>query len=208
MEDAQDSLILALPKGRVFEDIIPMLKGSELELFDDPNKTRKLLLDTKNSKFKILLVRGWDVPTYVTAGAAHLGIVGKDILIEKESEEFIELKDLEIGKCRLSLAGKKDLLLGSTRMKIATKYPKSSIKFMESIGIQSEIIYLHGAQEIAPLLGLSDAIIDLVESGNTLKDNGLHEIQMIREISTRLIVNRAALKTKSGLINELLEVFS
>tara|TARA_B100001029_G_scaffold125219_1_gene104430 strand:+ start:7122 stop:7748 length:627 start_codon:yes stop_codon:yes gene_type:complete len=208
MEDAQDSLILALPKGRVFEDIIPMLKGSELELFDDPNKTRKLLLDTKNSKFKILLVRGWDVPTYVTAGAAHLGIVGKDILIEKESEEFIELKDLEIGKCRLSLAGKKDLLLGSTRMKIATKYPKSSIKFMESIGIQSEIIYLHGAQEIAPLLGLSDAIIDLVESGNTLKDNGLHEIQVIREISTRLIVNRAALKTKSGLINELLEVFS
>ena len=208
MEDAQDSLILALPKGRVFEDIIPMLKGSELELFDDPNKTRKLLLDTKNSKFKILLVRGWDVPTYVTAGAAHLGIVGKDILIEKESEEFIELKDLAIGKCRLSLAGKKDLLLGSTRMKIATKYPKSSIKFMESIGIQSEIIYLHGAQEIAPLLGLSDAIIDLVESGNTLKDNGLHEIQVIREISTRLIVNRAALKTKSGLINELLEVFS
>ena len=208
MEDAQDSLILALPKGRVFEDIIPMLKGSELELFDDPNKTRKLLLDTKNSKFKILLVRGWDVPTYVTSGAAHLGIVGKDILIEKESEEFIELKDLEIGKCRLSLAGKKDLLLGSTRMKIATKYPKSSIKFMESIGIQSEIIYLHGAQEIAPSLGLSDAIIDLVESGNTLKDNGLHEIQVIREISTRLIVNRAALKTKSGLINELLEVFS
>lgn len=208
MEDAQDSLILALPKGRVFEDIIPMLKGSELELFDDPNKTRKLLLDTKNSKFKILLVRGWDVPTYVTAGAAHLGIVGKDILIEKESEEFIELKDLAIGKCRLSLAGKKDLLLGSTRMKIATKYPKSSIKFMESIGIQSEIIYLHGAQEIAPILGLSDAIIDLVESGNTLKENGLHEIQVIREISTRLIVNRAALKTKSGLINELLEVFS
>jgi len=208
MEDAQDSLILALPKGRVFEDIIPMLKGSELELFDDPNKTRKLLLDTKNSKFKILLVRGWDVPTYVTAGAAHLGIVGKDILIEKESEEFIELKDLAIGKCRLSLAGKKDLLLGSTRMKIATKYPKSSIKFMESIGIQSEIIYLHGAQEIAPILGLSDAIIDLVESGNTLKENGLHEIQVIREISTRLIVNRAALKTKSRLINELLEVFS
>ena len=208
MEDAQDSLILALPKGRVFEDIIPMLKGSELELFDDPNKTRKLLLDTKNSKFKILLVRGWDVPTYVTAGAAHLGIVGKDILIEKESEEFIELKDLEIGKCRLSLAGKKDLLLGSTRMKIATKYPKSSIKFMESIGIQSEIIYLHGAQEIAPLLSLSDAIIDLVESGNTLKENGLSEIQVIREISTRLIVNRAALKTKSRLINELLEVFS
>ena len=207
MEDKQESLILALPKGRVYEDIRPILKGSNFELIDDPKKTRKLVLDTKNKKVKILLVRGWDVPAYVTSGAAHLGIVGKDILIEKESEEFIELKDLEIGKCRLSLAGKKDLLIGTARMKIATKYPKSSIKFMESIGIQSEIIYLHGAQEIAPIMGLSDAIIDLVESGKTLKENGLHEIQVIRDISTRLIANKAALKTKSPLIQELLNVF-
>lgn len=207
MEDKQESLILALPKGRVYEDVLPILKGSNFELTDDPKKTRKLVLDTKNKKVKILLVRGWDVPAYVTSGAAHLGVVGKDILIEKESEEFIELKDLEIGKCRLSLAGKKDLLIGTTRMRIATKYPKSSIKFMESIGIQSEIIYLHGAQEIAPIMGLSDAIIDLVESGKTLKENGLHEIQVIRDISTRLIANKAALKTKSSLIQELVDVF-
>jgi len=207
MEDKQESLILALPKGRVYEDIHPILEGSKFELTDDPKKTRKLVLDTKNKKVKILLVRGWDVPAYVTSGAAHLGVVGKDILIEKESEEFIELKDLEIGKCRLSLAGKKDLLIGTTRMKVATKYPKSSIKFMESIGIQSEIIYLHGAQEIAPIMGLSDAIIDLVESGKTLKENGLHEIQVIRDISTRLIANKAALKTKSSLIQELVDVF-
>ena len=207
MEDKQESLILALPKGRVYEDILPILKDSNFELTDDPKKTRKLVLDTKNKKVKILLVRGWDVPAYVTSGAAHLGVVGKDILIEKETEEFIELKDLEIGKCRLSLAGKKDLLIGTTRMKVATKYPKSSIKFMESIGIQSEIIYLHGAQEIAPIMGLSDAIIDLVESGKTLKENGLHEIQVIRDISTRLIANKAALKTKSSLIQELVDVF-
>ena len=207
MEDKQKSLILALPKGRVYEDVLPILKGSNFELTDDPKKTRKLVLDTKNKKVKILLVRGWDVPAYVTSVAAHLGVVGKDILIEKESEEFIELKDLEIGKCRLSLAGKKDLLIGTTRMKVATKYPKSSIKFMESIGIQSEIIYLHGAQEIAPIMGLSDAIIDLVESGKTLKENGLHEIQVIRDISTRLIANKAALKTKSSLIQELVDVF-
>ena len=207
MEDKQKSLILALPKGRVYEDVLPILKGSNFELTDDPKKTRKLVLDTKNKKVKILLVRGWDVPAYVTSGAAHLGVVGKDILIEKESEEFIELKDLEIGKCRLSLAGKKDLLIVTTRMKVATKYPKSSIKFMESIGIQSEIIYLHGAQEIAPIMGLSDAIIDLVESGKTLKENGLHEIQVIRDISTRLIANKAALKTKSSLIQELVDVF-
>jgi len=207
MEDKQESLILALPKGRVYEEVLPILKGSNFELTDDPKKSRKLVLDTKNKKVKILLVRGWDVPAYVTSGAAHLGVVGKDILIEKESEEFIELKDLEIGKCRLSLAGKKDLLIGTTRMKVATKYPKSSIKFMESIGIQSEIIYLHGAQEIAPIMGLSDAIIDLVESGKTLKENGLHEIQVIRDISTRLIANKAALKTKSSLIQELVDVF-
>ena len=207
MEGKQESLILALPKGRVYEDIRPILKGSKFELTDDPKKTRKLVLDTKNKKVKVLLVRGWDVPAYVTSGAAHLGIVGKDILIEKESEEFIELKDLEIGKCRLSLAGKKNLLIGSTRMKVATKYPKSSIKFMESIGIQSEIIYLHGAQEIAPIMGLSDAIIDLVESGKTLKENGLHEIQVIRDISTRLIANKAALKTKPSLIQELVNIF-
>ena len=208
MEDKQELLILALPKGRVLEDILPILKGSEFELKDNPKKTRKLVFDTKISQVKILLVRGWDIPAYVTSGAAHIGIVGKDILLEKDSEEFIELKDLEIGKCRLSLAGKKDLLIGSTRMKIATKYPKSSINFMESIGVQSEIIYLHGAQEIAPLMGLSDAIIDLVESGKTLKDNGLHEIQVIRDISTRLIVNRAALKTKSELIHKLVDVFN
>ena len=208
MEGTEESLILALPKGRVYEKVLPILKGSQFELIDDPTKTRKLVLDTKNSKVKILLVRGWDVPAYVTSGVAHLGVVGKDILIEKESEEFIELKDLEIGQCRLSLAGKKDLLMGSTRMKIATKYPKSSIKFMESIGIQSEIIYLHGAQEIAPLMGLSDAIIDLVESGKTLKENGLREIQVIRDISTRLIANKAALKTKSILIQELVGVFT
>tara|TARA_Y100001970_G_C14180197_1_gene829386 strand:+ start:1026 stop:1652 length:627 start_codon:yes stop_codon:yes gene_type:complete len=207
MEGKQDSLILALPKGRVYEDVLPFLQGSKFQLKDDPKKTRKLVLDTQNNKFKILLVRGWDVPTYVNSGAAHLGIVGKDILIEKESEEFIELKDLGIGRCRLSLAGKKDLMLGSTRMRIATKYPKSSINFMESIGIQSEIIYLHGAQEIAPKLGLSDAIIDLVESGKTLKQNGLKEIQVIRDITTRLIVNKAALKTKSKLIEEFVNVF-
>ena len=207
MEDKQESLILALPKGRVFEEVLPILADSNFELIDDPKKTRKLVLDTKNKKVKVLLVRGWDVPAYVTSGAAHIGIVGKDILIEKESEEFIELKDLEIGKCRLSLAGKKDLLIGTTRMRVATKYPKSSIKFMESIGIQSEIIYLHGAQEIAPIMGLSDAIIDLVESGKTLKENGLHEIQVIRDISTRLIANKAALKTKSSLIQELVDVF-
>ena len=200
--------VLALPKGRVFDDFIPLLQDTEFALKDDPQNSRKMLLDTKRPEVKILVIRGWDVPTYITSGAAHLGVVGKDILKEKEEEEFVELADLGIGKCRLSLAGNENLLLGSSKLKIATKYPKAATKFMESIGIQAEIIYLHGAQEIAPILGLSDAIIDLVDTGKTLKENGLEEIKFISDISTRLIANKASLKTQSKLINEIKEALS
>ena len=164
-----------------------------------------MLLDTKHPSVKVLIIRGWDVPTYITSGAAHIGIVGKDILMEKEEEEFIELADLGLGKCRLSLAGYDDVLSGSVRLKIATKYPKISTKFMNSIGIQPEIIYLNGAQEIAPVLGLSDAIIDLVDTGKTLTANGLTEIKTIEDISMRLIANKASMKTKSMIINEIME---
>ena len=198
-----NSLILALPKGRVYEDFMPLIQESQFAIKDDPKKSRKMLLDTKHPEVKVLIIRGWDVPTYITSGAAHLGVVGKDILMEKEEEEFVELNDLAIGKCRLSLAGHSDVLAGSNRLKIATKYPKSSTKFMNSIGIQAEIIYLNGAQEIAPILGLSDAIIDLVDTGKTLKENGLKEIKTIADISTRLIANKASIKTRSSLINDI-----
>ena len=198
-------LILALPKGRVYEDFIPLLDKTQFAIKDDVKKSRKLLLDTKHPSVKVLIIRGWDVPTYITSGAAHIGVVGKDILMEKEEEEFVELVDLGLGKCRLSFAGYEDILKGSARLKIATKYPKSSTKFMNSIGIQPEIIYLNGAQEIAPVLGLSDAIIDLVDTGNTLTANGLKEIKTIADISTRLIANKASIKTKSTIINEIME---
>ena len=200
-----NSLILALPKGRVYEDFIPLLEKTQFAIKDDVKKSRKMLLDTKHPSVKVLIIRGWDVPTYITSGAAHIGIVGKDILMEKEEEEFVELADLGLGKCRLSLAGYEDVLTGSARLKIATKYPKSSTKFMNSIGIQPEIIYLNGAQEIAPVLGLSDAIIDLVDSGKTLTANGLTEIKTIEDISMRLIANKASMKTKSMIINEIME---
>ena len=200
-----NSLILALPKGRVYEDFIPLLEKTQFAIKDDVKKSRKMLLDTKHPGVKVLIIRGWDVPTYITSGAAHIGIVGKDILMEKEEEEFVELADLGLGKCRLSLAGYEDVLRGSARLKIATKYPKSSTKFMNAIGIQPEIIYLNGAQEIAPVLGLSDAIIDLVDTGKTLTANGLTEIKTIADISTRLIANKASIKTKSTIINEIME---
>ena len=200
-----NSLILALPKGRVYEDFIPLLEKTQFANKDDVKKSRKMLLDTKHPSVKVLIIRGWDVPTYITSGAAHIGIVGKDILMEKEEEEFVELADLGLGKCRLSLAGYEDVLTGSARLKIATKYPKISTKFMNSIGIQPEIIYLNGAQEIAPVLGLSDAIIDLVDTGKTLTANGLTEIKIIADISTRLIANKASIKTKATIINEIME---
>ena len=203
MISTEDKLILALPKGRVFEECLPLIQGSKFQLLDDPSATRKILLDTATPEVKVLLIRGWDVPTYVTFGAAHVGIVGKDILLEKSSDEFIELEDLHIGKCRISLAGKKEIIEGRTRLKVATKYPDTAKRFLESLAIQAEIVYLHGSQEIAPLMGLCEAIIDLVDSGKTLKENGLEEVKVIREISSRLIVNKAALKTKNELIKEI-----
>jgi ATP phosphoribosyltransferase len=203
MISTEDKLILALPKGRVFEECLPLIQGSKFQLLDDPSATRKILLDTATPEVKVLLIRGWDVPTYVTFGAAHVGIVGKDILLESSSEEFIELEDLHIGKCRISLAGKKEIIEGRTRLKVATKYPDTAKRFLESLAIQAEIVYLHGSQEIAPLMGLCEAIIDLVDSGKTLKENGLEEMKVIREISSRMIVNKAALKTKNELIKEI-----
>ena len=200
-----NSFILALPKGRVFEDFIPILQKTQFALKDDPKKSRKMLLDTQHKNVKVLVIRGWDVPTYITSGAAHMGVVGKDILMEKEEEEFVELLDLNTGKCRLSLAGNEEILTGTSRLRIATKYPKSSTKFMNSLGVQAEIIYLNGAQEIAPVLGLSDAIIDFVDTGKTLKENGLDEIKVVADITTRLIANKASIKTRSYLINEIIE---
>jgi len=203
MISTEDKLILAIPKGRVFEECLPLIQGSKFQLLDDPRATRKILLDTATPDVKVLLIRGWDVPTYVTFGAAHVGIVGKDILLENSSEEFIELEDLHIGKCRISLAGKKETIEGRARLKVATKYPYTAKRFLESLAIQAEIVYLHGSQEIAPLMGLCEAIIDLVDSGKTLKENGLEEMKVIREISSRMIVNKAALKTKNELIKEI-----
>ena len=192
----------------MFDDFIPILQETEFALKDDPKKSRKMLLDTKRSEVKVLVIRGWDVPTYITSGAAHLGVVGKDILKEKEEEEFVELSDLGIGRCRLSLAGHDNTLQGTSKLRIATKYPKTATNYMNSIGIQAEIIYLHGAQEIAPILDLSDAIIDLVDTGKTLEENGLKELKQISDISTRLIANKASLKTQSVLVNEVKEALT
>ena len=195
-----------MPKGRVFRDFLPKLENTAFALKDNPDNSRKMLLDTHHPDLKVLIIRGWDVPAYITSGAAHLGVVGKDILMEKVDEEFVELLDLKIGECRLSLAGKDSLGSHSSRIRVATKYPKTAMSYMDKIGVQAEIIYLHGSQEIAPILGLADVIIDLVDTGDTLKANGMNEIEVVSDISTRLIANKASLKTRSRMINEIVEV--
>ena len=202
------NLVLAIQKGRVLDTYLNLIKGTKFDIKEDPKETRKILIETQSTKMKVLVVRGWDIPTYVSLGIADLGVVGKDILLEKANEHFIELEDLSICNCRLSLAGKRSDLMKSYKLSVATKYPKTARNFLEENGIQPDVIYLHGAQEIAPELGLSDAIVDLVDSGNTLKENGLEEIKKIRDISTRLIANVACLKTKESLIDEYKSIIS
>jgi len=204
--DKTGKLILALPKGRVLKKFCTLLQNTQFDLVEDPENTRKILLKTKSSDLQVLILRGWDIPIFVSSGAAHLGVVGKDILLENNSEEFIELMDLRIGKCRISLAGQSKEVLKEPRLRVATKYTKLATEYLYSKEIQPDIIYLRGSQEIAPSLNLSDAIIDLVETGRTLKQNSLMEIDVIREISSRLIANKAALKTKGDLIEELKSV--
>lgn len=196
-------LILALPKGRVLKKFCTLLKNTKFNLVENPENTRKILLKTKSPDLQVLIIRGWDVPVFVSSGVAHVGVVGKDILLESNSEEFIELMDLQIGKCRISLAGQNKELLKEPRLRVATKYTKLAEEYLSSKEIQPDIIYLRGSQEIAPSLNLSDAIIDLVETGRTLTENSLVEIDIIRNISSRLIANKAALKTKGDLIEEL-----
>tara|TARA_Y100000590_G_scaffold179452_2_gene204571 strand:- start:341 stop:964 length:624 start_codon:yes stop_codon:yes gene_type:complete len=201
-------LIIAIQKGRVLDKFLDLIKETRFQLKKNPKKTRKILIDTNTPNIKVLVVRGWDIPTYVSSGIAHLGIVGKDIIMEKESEEFIELEDLSICKCRLSLAAKSLNFNRKSKLKVATKYPNIAKTFLEEKGLQSDIIYLHGSQEIAPEMGLSDVIIDLVDSGKTLKENGLKEIEVVRDISTRLIANIASLKTKKNLIEDFMSSFN
>ena len=179
------------------------MEKTEFSLKDDPNLSRKLLLDTKTPNLKIIIIRGWDIPTYVLSGAAHFGVVGKDVLLEKHSNDYFEIADLDIAHCRISLAAPEIFNNNSSKIRVATKYPKFSSDFLATKGIQAETIYLNGSIEIAPSLGLCDAIIDLVATGKTLKENGLKEVEVIKDITSRLIVNKAALKTKNSIADEL-----
>jgi len=199
---------IALAKGRILKDSLPLLKHAGIELRDDPDTSRKLILDTSIDAVKVVLIRATDVPTYVQWGAADVGVAGKDTLVEHGGEGLYEPLDLRIAKCRLMVAGHPDASLDGQRLRIATKYVKAAKQHFAAKGQQVEIIKLYGSMELAPLVGLSDLIVDLVESGNTLKANGLVPLEHVMDISSRLVVNKASWKMKHETIISLVDILS
>ena len=190
-------LTIALSKGRIFEQTLPLLAHAGIVPLEDPETSRKLILETTNPRVKFVIIRASDVPTYVEYGAADLGVAGKDVLLEHGGEGLYEPLDLGIARCRLMVAGRPDSPEPhARRLRIATKYVRSAERYYASKGRQVEIIKLYGSMELAPLVGLADLIVDLVESGNTLKANGLVPLEHIADISSRLVVNKASWKMK------------
>ncbi|MEE9355623.1 MAG: ATP phosphoribosyltransferase [Methylococcaceae bacterium] len=200
-------LTIAVSKGRIYEEALPLLKQSGIQPVDDPKTSRKLILNTTRDDVKLVIIRATDVPTFVEYGAADMGIAGKDVLLEHGAESLYEPLDLKIASCRLMTATHKDKLQLSGKIRVATKYVKTAKLYFASQGIQAEIIKLYGSMELAPLVGLADCIVDLVDTGNTLKANDLEPRELITEISSRLVVNKAAMKMKHQAIQTLIDQF-
>ena len=195
-------LTIALSKGRILDQTLPLLEKAGLTVSNNELKSRKLILDTNLSDIKVIVIRASDVPVFVQHGAADLGIAGKDVLLEHGADGIFELLDLKISKCQLMVAAKENQNLNKSTLKVATKYAKSAKKYFFSKGQQIEVIKLSGAMELAPIVGLSDCIVDLVDTGNTLKANNLIPLDLIYNISSRLIVNSAAFNTNHSQIND------
>ena len=195
-------LTIALSKGRILDQTLPLLEKAGLSVSTKELKSRKLILDTNLEDVKVIVIRASDVPVFVQHGAADLGIAGKDVLLEHGADGVFELLDLGISKCRLMVASRENQNLNKSTLKVATKYVKSAKKYFFSKGQQVEVIKLSGAMELAPIVGLSDCIVDLVDTGNTLKANNLVPLDLIHNISSRLIVNSAAFNTKHSQIND------
>lgn len=207
------TLTLALSKGRIFDETVPLLEAAGLAPLEDPESSRKLVIGTRNRDVALLIVRASDVPTYVEHGAADLGVAGKDVLIEHGGEGLYQPLDLEIGRCRMVVATRRGFdWSGSVqrggRVRVATKYVRIAREHFAAKGMHVDLIKLYGSMELAPLTGLADAIVDLVSSGNTLKANSLTAVEEIMPISARLVVNPAALKLKRAMVQPLIETLA
>ena len=201
----KDTLTIALSKGRIFEETMPLLKAAGIEALDDPETSRKLILDTNQENVKLVIIRATDVPVYVQYGAADLGVTGKDVLMEHGGEGLYEMLDLHIAKCKLMTAGFKDKPLPEGQLKVATKFVNCTRDYFAKQGRQIEIIKLYGSMELAPIVGLADIIVDVVQTGSTLKANGLVPLEHMADISSRMIVNTASMKMKHERLKDLLE---
>jgi ATP phosphoribosyltransferase len=205
-------ITLALSKGRIFEETLPLLAAAGIVVSEDPEKSRKLILSTSRPDVRVVLVRASDVPTYVEHGGADIGVAGKDILIEHGGSNLYQPLDLNIAKCRMSVAVRADFdyeaaVKQGSRIRVATKYTTIARDHFANKGVHVDLIKLYGSMELAPLTGLADAIVDLVSTGNTLKANHLLEVEHIMDISSRLVVNQAALKLKREAIRPLIDIF-
>ena len=206
------TITLALSKGRIFDETLPLLKAAGIEVLEDPEKSRKLILPTNQPQVRVVLVRATDVPTYVQYGGADLGVTGKDTLIEHGAQGLYQPLDLNIARCRMSVAVRADFdyanaVKQGSRLKVATKYTTIARDFFATKGVHVDLIKLYGSMELAPLTGLADAIVDLVSTGSTLKANHLVEVEKIMDISSRLVVSPAALKLKREPLRALIEAF-
>jgi ATP phosphoribosyltransferase len=207
-----DLITLALSKGRIFDETLPLLKAAGIEVLEDPEKSRKLILPTSRPDVQIVMVRASDVPTYVQYGGADLGVVGWDTLLETGVQGLYVPLDLKIAKCRVSVAVRDGFdyaaaVKQGSRLKVATKYVNIAREFFASKGVHVDLIKLYGSMELAPLMGMADAIVDLVSTGGTLRANKLIEVERIMDISSRLVVNQASLKLKQAQIKPILIAF-
>jgi ATP phosphoribosyltransferase len=211
-------ITLALSKGRIFDETLPLLRAAGVDVLDDPEKSRKLILATSQEHVRVVIVRATDVPTYVQYGGADLGVTGLDTLIEHGADwgggaGLYQPLDLQIARCRVSVAVRADFDYASavrqgSRLKVATKYVNIAREFFAAKGVHVDLIKLYGSMELAPLTGLADAIVDLVSTGGTLKANNLVEVERVMDISSRLVVNQAALKLKQDAIRRVIDAFA
>ncbi len=203
-----NELIIAVSKGRIFTEALPLLAAAGIIPSEDPNTSRKLIFPTNCADVRLLVIRATDVPTFVDNGAADMGIAGKDVLLEYNGDSLYEPLDLRIACCRMSLAAPAGYTLSGNRVRVATKYVAIAANYFAARGLQAELVKLYGSMELAPLVGLADCIVDLVDSGNTLRANGLEEIETIMDISSRLIINKASMKMKHARVRDIIEQMS